>query len=229
MKTDLRYLKLCHFIVKMDIDFMCELRYAREDSLKHLTSFIDNPKVYTIENFKALTPRSFLNIFDGYNRSQDTILLSTETVYDEIKRLEKMMTKSDDSSIMAKLKDYTSFMISPIDYILSVPLDMGIKNVDVNLTEEQINSQNKKNRIKTVASTVPGLCLIAGAAYNYLNGDVETASLLYVLGGVYLISDLATYGNYMFGNTIKYDFILTKKEADNIFNEIKDCKVVLDD
>ena len=210
----------------MDVDFVCELRYAREDSLKHLTSFINNPEVYTIENFKVLTPRSFINIFDGYNRSQDTIVLSPETVYDEIKRLKKMMTKSDDSSILAK---FGNFMISPMDYILSIPLDMGIKNVDVNLTEEQINRQDKKNRKKTVASFVPGLCLIAGAAYNYLNGDIETAFLLYALGGAYLIADMVTYGNYMFGNTIKYDFLLTEKKADNIFNEIKDCKVILDD
>ena len=226
MKTDLRYLNLCHFIVKMDMDFVCGLRYAREDSLKHLTSFIENPEVYTIENFKVLTPRSFINIFGGYNRSQDTIELSPETVYDEIKRLEKI-TKSDDSSILAKFGHYASIITSPIDYILSIPLNKGTKNVDADLTAEEMKRQEKKNIIKTVASAVPGVCLFAGAAIYYCNNDIETASALFTASGVYLIAHVVTYGSYLFGNTIMYGYLLAEKEADNIFNEIKDCKVVL--
>ncbi|MEA2003832.1 MAG: hypothetical protein U9O53_02630 [archaeon] len=212
----------------MEIDFVSELRYAREDSLKHLTSFIKNPEVYTIENFKVLTPRSFTNIFNGYNRSQDTIVLSPDTVYDEIKRLENM-TKSDDPSILAKFGHYASIITSPIDDILSIPLNKGLKSVDAGLTAEEINRQQKKNIIKTVASAVPGLCLFAGAAIYYCNNDIETASALFTASGVYLIADIATYSSYLFGNTVMYGYLLAEKEADNLFNEIKDCKVLLND
>ncbi len=210
----------------MDVDLVNHINDAQEYSLECLNKFLENPEGYTVNDFRDMYSIFFLKLFNKSTKSQDSILLSPETVYNEIEWLEKKI-KTDDSTILAKFGHYASIITSPIDNILSIPLNKGIKNVDAGLTAEEMNQQEKKNIIKTVASAVPGVCLFAGAAIYYCNSDIETASALFTASGVYLIAHVVTYGSYLFGNTIMYSYLLAEKEADNLFNEIKDCKVVL--
>ena len=207
----------------MEIGFVDLIKGTETEDLKYLNDFLENAEGYDVDGFRTMNSRSFVNLFGEYTFSKDNVLLPPETVYNEIKRLEKAKAKRENLKTLRKISQHFPFTL------LDIPIQKGIKSVEDDMTAEDIEGRLFKDRIYSAISIAPGFLFLAASAFYGINGDIEASWKLTGLGSTYILADMATYIGYLAGKEGMYGYLLTEKEADNIFNEIKDCKVILDD
>ena len=207
----------------MEIGSVDLIKGTETEDLKYLNDFLENAESYDVGGFRTMNSRSFVNLFGEYTFSKDNVLLPPETVYNEIKRLEKAKAKRENFKTLRKISQHFPFTL------LDIPIQKGIKSVKDDMAAEEIEGRLFKDRIYSAISIAPGFLFLAASAFYSICGDIEASWKLTGLGSTYILADMATYIGYLAGKEGMYGYLLTEKEADNIFNEIKDCKVILDD
>ncbi|NOQ37873.1 hypothetical protein GQ472_03210 [archaeon] len=205
----------------MEIGFVNLIKGTETEDLKYLDDFLKDPKGCNVDDFRVLNPQSFVNLFDEYTFSKDNVLLSFETVYKEIKKLEKAKAKRDNPGILTNISQHFP------SNLLNIPIQKGIRGVRGDMAAEEIDARWSKDRIYCGISIIPGFLLIAASVFYYDVANPDLYLKLNMVGSTYVLADMATYMSYLAGKEGTYRSLLTEKEADNLCNEIKGRKVVL--
>ncbi|MCK4809242.1 MAG: hypothetical protein KAS90_06475, partial [Candidatus Aenigmarchaeota archaeon] len=195
----------------MEIGFVDLIKGTETEDLKYLNDFLENAESYDVGGFRTMNSRSFVNLFGEYTFSKDNVLLPPETVYNEIKRLEKAKAKRENLKTLRKISQHFPFTL------LDIPIQRGIKSVEDDMTAEEIEGRLFKDRIYSAISIAPGFLFLVASAFYGINGDIEASWKFTGLGSTYILADMATYIGYLAGKEGMYGYLLTEKEADNIF------------